>query len=498
MDYYSLTYLLIPAFVFTLTFFFRYLLTIWNKSNDTRFVTFDIAVHAYYIKKLAESKSKRFITIEERFLINEESARPQLIYLLVSLILGYKGFLKYHKLINPFLDAFLNLFLYFLSIYSLTIIGTRENVGFIAGVVSLGYILSPILFFSVNRIAIFGTRHFSYIIVLISFINTILFLLTGNIFNIILAVIFSCLSIFSSQFAFQSIILVQSICSILLWNINPFLFSMLGVGLAFCVAPRWMTVFVKCKYIHLRWYKINLKKGKLNLDWIYNRFAEHIFVYGIVYLFLSFLGFKGIDYTRHDILYFMAVYVLSTLIVCLLVYLPPFRIVGEAIRYLEYSLYFANFILVYCCFVYDLWYLLVLYLIMSFLFSINVIFKLHKENEKNVINSADQLKELINFLKNNNDKIILPIPFKLIYSLLQDCKNRFVYSFWIYGKIRKISRQYAWPLADFDFINNNYQFDWIIATNDARGYDFKDMAKVFENAGFVIYDYRSKLISKSV
>ena len=228
----------------------------------------------------------------------------------------------------------------------------------------------------------------------------------------------------------------------------------------------------------------------MNLDSYYRDFHIYVFFYGFSFVLAGLMKVFHTPVNTTGLVTGMEFYVYASLLLTAIIFLHPFRILGEAIRYMEYGVYFTNFLVVYSCLKYGHISILIFYFLIMISASLHAIYRLIEKSAAILTVTNTSVEELQEVLKAHPEKVILPIPFKMAFMLLPGCENRFVSSFLPMGKIEEISKTYSFPISNFRKIHKAYHFDWILTVKGMGArYDFTGLPRVFENKRYVIYRY---------
>jgi hypothetical protein len=467
------------------TFFWRYLLTI-NRGNS--FAPDDDSVVHYYFVKMHEAQPQRFkITKDDRFLVGDNTAYPQLFHKIIALILGYEKSISCKQWINPTLDTFFNMILFNFSNWFIFKSIPDESGLSMAFITSMLYLCSPLMIFYEARVINFGERLFSYILGMLSIIAVLIYFKENSLIFLLLAVVLNVLIIFSSQFTLQVILVFHLFASLLTKDVLPFLTVIIAFAAAFSVFPKLMIAFVKAKYKHIDWYYRALKLNQFNLAFIYRKLLRKTTVYGLAFLLLLVRSNNVIPLYRQEMFKGMIIYIIVSICIFGLVYLPVFKPFGEAIRYLEYSQPFALILLVYICTLNKDWVILGILSLINMLSTIHFIIKFNLKTS-----SHTDWKSLIAFLEQHQNKTLLIIPEKLSYLIATHLDNKLVAAMLTgddYKKIDAIRKKYAYPIDDFEKINCSYPFNWILyRKGHEKSYDFSDKPIVFQNTEYIVLE----------
>lgn len=472
--------LALSFFLGLFAFSWRFLVTTANKKVITALG--DSAVHFYYCKALRDYGKFR-IRKDGRFVVDPATYRPQLIYKLLASLASIETLRKYSYYVNPLIESIFTVFLFNSIAFLLKGSLTPAYVLPAAASITVFYVFSPLLIFFPERVAYFGERLFSYILGMASFIVTVAYLENRLIVFFLAIVLLNLMVIYSSQFTFQAVVLLQFGFTLLSLNLIPFLTVLIAFLIVFVFDAKWLITYLKAKHFHFKDYHRKLKQKQISLAFVYDHFWKRTFVFGLPYIMaLIFLP----DLHRimeSETLKYMSYYIISSLALLLLVYLPLFRPIGEAIRYLEYSLPFVLTIIVYLSFATGK------ILPVILLFFINLSTYIHYVHKfVSTVGEDDQVDGVVRFLQDQPGKTILPIPFKLSYFLAANLGNNLVASVVPRGKIDEISKYYNRPIDDFEKIKSLYDFDYIVyKKNFDKSYDFSTKKIVYQNENYIIF-----------
>jgi hypothetical protein len=266
----------------------------------------------------------------------------------------------------------------------------------------------------------------------------------------------------------------------------------------FLIFPKYSTRFIRFKYRHLaKFYFPAIKTGFRDMGWVYKDFFKKM-LFGMPAFYIGLILCLFLYYPFHNLLndhlLLLMNFWLSAVIVCMIVYIPAFRSVGEAHRYMEFAIYPFSFIAVYF---FDnihgtfLYYGLLLVFLQFYIFRV---FKLKHENDL-IKNNSRYVEDLLTFLKGSKNKTILSIPaHQFSYYLMRYTSHRFVQGVWLSGleTFYPVFAKFQIPRTDLDYIYSKYKFDFVLVdriwlAGNKWKYDFSGLKKIFSNKKFFVY-----------
>lgn len=200
--------------------------------------------------------------------------------------------------------------------------------------------------------------------------------------------------------------------------------------------------------------------------------------------------------------YFLAVWIIASLICFLVTSLKPFQFLGEGDRYLEYSV--LPQILLFTAFVLpstNKW--LFVYGLLGyhfFFYALNVVIfaKIYKKNS----NLDSDKEEVFGFLRNSAENFNM-LPIGMVYELAYKTgagilfpSGNFAINYISEKDYDELYEVYSIPSRDISKLLRKYNLNSVfvnkkaianVEKNHAFSYDFSSFAKIFENNGFVIY-----------
>lgn len=442
----------------------------------------DSFVHLFLVKNHSFSPFSFKNSEDDRFLVKSRVFYPQLFHRIVAALLSFKGFMKYGKFVNPVLETLFNLYLFIFTYKILNTTASFHQSIYGATAVSVLYLFSPIMVFFPGRLANIGARLFGYVVGITSFILTIEFLESTDFVLLPIIVLFNLVILFSSQFTLQAILFLNVLASIISLNAVPLLPVSATLGVAFIIAPRGTVYFFKNKWGHIVWYYRALKGKKIDLlKDIYRQYWRKLLLFSPPYLALFFYLPSLAGLWGNSIIHWMIVYIAASLVMFSLIFLPFLKQLGEAHRYLEYSHPLVYVILIYLSLNTGVYLPLIFLLFLNFLSSVHFLFRYHL-----IPSGHQELFQLVEFLKNNTEKIILPIPFKLSFYMAISLQNKFVASISPVTD-KRIMKKYDLPIHDFETIHELYPFDWIVCEKKwLKTYGLENCKIIYRNSAYFI------------
>lgn len=470
-----------------------------------------------------------------------------------AIIPGYQAYPNFpHYLISKFPESkqipaayILNILYDCLSViifYFIVYFFQNKTAIFIEANANLPFLLTiffsttPIFFPVTARLKSIGARTFGGLLSLIYFvilgagINYELWLYAYP-----LCIIIGILIIMSSQFAMQVIILFSITLSIFYTSINPFLIVLLSIIIGSLIPKTGIWEFWKYFKInhYLRYIKIAQKgtsasnRNRLK-DFVYlpimlfkNRgqflnivFKKNTFIilmYSVpqlmIFTYILLNNFQVVDTILGNRLTEYLFYILlSSVIVFLLTSLKPLLFLGQAERYLEYSVWSITLLLYYLFQFsgFDLYNLQILICLNISILLILFIFTQLTNYKKSLKGEEDSaLIDLIDFLDTKDGSKVLSVPIKLSFGLAALSNNKDIYFYYkiTANKIdgfKRSTEDEVWVnfiKPDFEYFVKEYSIDLFVFTteaiNQAKGlnikYDLDNKSTVFENEKYKVY-----------
>jgi hypothetical protein len=520
MEYIKLT------LIITFCFLLRLIFVITESS--------DVSVHLWHIKKSKIFGFGNHTAFNSVF--NGKKAYQSFPHYIISLFPEHTQ-IKLGYCLNIVYDCISIFIIYLLAkmIFSTNIVPINKQYYEPHLITTLLFGTSPILFPYTARLKSFGGRTFGNLMNIIYFSSLGICILSNNYYYLIVTVCSGILILLSSAFGMQVMVFFSIILSIIYFNAIP----ILALALTFLLGASFPFLgvrdIIKFKLNHYIWYTKNYQKGtgasdrnrmvdfvlypiyafsqpKKFFQLTFKKLTPIIATYSLPTLVILVIWFAQdyhwfIDFSNSEIIKYLLVISLSSLIVFILVSFKWFSFLGEAERYFEYSTAAIILLFVIFCYQYS-YYNLLFYMVLLHLSIIMITFlaSVQKMVRKAVKIEADyHFDELLEFLKTLEDGRILSIPTKLNFGLSVHNNNlKFYYQFITENKIDGFKRQqqdeiiYNFVKPDFVYFNKNYKIDTFVVEKSALKksrkkydieYDFSNMELVFENDEYFVFQY---------
>jgi len=494
------TVFLLGSIIVTLCSVIVFLVTFWIRSLSLfpgiYFHSQDMPFHVNAVFDMWKNGNRHIMSFD-RLLISPELGYPFLFHRLIAWIFNPKSFERLAHYVNPFLESLFNVVLFLITYFSFKGLGgTLFSSLLDAGKVSLLYIFAiPMFISTLVRLSHFGERGFAVITGSIALLAVIYGVYLQSYWFFFIAVLFNIVVFQSSQFGAQAIVLINIVYSFLIWDARPFLSLLASVLAMFIFLPRYFTRFVYFKYLHLvKFYFPTIKNNKRSMAWVYDSFFKKILLkapYFYVGLAASlFLVYRG---NINPFIYLNMMMWNTSVIVCMIVYIPVFRCIGEAHRYLEFAMYSFLIITVTASNLLGNEYYWTVLLVFTVFHMLNNSYldQLNKQyrDENRYVN------DLIAFLNCFQDKVILSIPNHVFtFYMMRLTSHRFVDGIYAKNvdKYYDVFETYQVPRADLDYIYNIYKFDFVVVDRkwlacSTKKYNFSWMRPVFANKHFQVF-----------
>lgn len=449
-------------------------------------------------------------------------------------LFGEKARERIERYISSGIDIILVLSAYFFSkhLFGILIPASSQDVSLLAFSASILYALSPaLLFFGYGPRAYQATpRTLSEVLFFLLAISEFNYFFSGNKVFILLAVILCALLLLSSKFGAQALLFFSLIMSVFMRSFYFLLVPLLGFGLAVIVTRGYYIDVLKGQIGHLilfkkitsKVYPFIQKKNRLGdlLSLPRDLLCERKKAFGTVFFNNSFIialtrnpqlillalwllgGGRGIILAQQKT-YFMFIWILSTLIAFVLTSLRPFLFLGEAERYITYSLIpqyvFLGLFIYQSKLSAQVYSGLIIYSVALYCAYVFLFVKWHTVDKE----TAVAKNEAFEFLNKATQRLrILPISedtYELAYRSGQDIlypSGNYRIDYVPADEFKKIYEVFDSPNTDIDYILNKYGLNAIFVSerqinylkrNFNIEYDFSKYKKVFQNGKFRVY-----------
>jgi len=443
---------------------------------------------------------------------------------------------KIEKFVSAFVDIMLVLIMYFLASDFLNYFIPRAaniNISSAAFVCSLLYLLSPaLLFFGFGPRAYHATpRAVSELFFYIAMFVLFYFFFYNNLLFLVFSIFFSVLLLLTSKFGAQVLLFFSVIISIFLHTWLLLLTLVLGFIAVLVISKGHYLEVLKGHLGHLILFKkitskihpaIQRKNKLINIltlpkDILFNRkkaFGTLIFDNSFVILLmrnpqLVILSSWFLINTKQHLpnvnsqVYFLFIWVIASMIIFIFTSLRPFLFLGEAERYINYSLIpqyiLFGFIFSKTKFFTPLVIFLILYSLIMYMVYIYIFLRWCAANRENEF----QKKEVFDFLKDYSQNLkILPIC-EDVYELAYRSKKDVLYPSGNYRidylsveEFKRLYEVFYSPHRDIKYILDKYALNSIFVSNKQLEYlknnfnieyDFSSFKKAFENIKYTVY-----------
>jgi len=489
--------------------------------------------HLFYIK--TQQNKKYFDFTFYGALIKSKIAYPRFQHFIISRFPQRKWFLVGNILII-FYDIVQVVLVYGLSKYLFEVIHVDQAVNTTmilspAGWSALLFSSTPALFPVSARLTGLGNaRTIGNLFVFLLMFVWMFIQLNGFFYLLPVAFLLVCLIILTSQFALQTMLFNFIFLSIFYLSIIPILFVVLSIVIAFFL-PIGVNDILYFKFNHWKWFFKNAQEGTT----VNNRNKVKDFIYLPVYFVkdINFFLYKIINHLTPAILlysvpsiiiyfvnwgvfegnlfltYFNYIF-LASLLSFGLTSLKPFSFLGEAERYMEYSMSFLSVLIVELML---LGHISEKMLMLLFIIHLSIIFFIFtyrnqkylpaigmKEEDKNEV-----LEPLIQFLKPEKEVNVLVVPIKhsryLAYKTFEIEHIKFYQRFMNpekgYESFTKETKKGSIeiPITDISFFKKKYNVNYLLflksfeAFNEdlLNEFNVSRLELVFENETYLLF-----------
>jgi len=501
------------------------------------FSSSDEYIHYWLINRIRKNKSINQKKIHDS-LIEGYLAYPPLLSFIVSLF-PKKYWFAYGKLLNIIFDCLSIVFVYYCSTFIFEyLIKVNSAIISPAFSVALLFSTSPI-FFPVSYYArlgrINGGRTISVLFSLLYFTAFGCAFILDIQWCYFICIPIGILIILSSQFGMQYMIFTSILLAIFYLHLYPIIILLCIFLIVILIPKIGARKIIVYKLNHYLWY-IKANKQKKSNVWDRNNIKDILLL--PYYLFKNVKKFirlvtkkitfciiiyslpiivvltvwiimnpESIEiFTINSTTTYISVLVLSSFITVFLTSLKPLLFLGQAERYLEYSVFFIYLLFVIYLFRYQFNVTTIINLVLMQLFLVFLSFMLKKLSElkKNMLpDDSNEFKELISFLSKKKSLRIISIPTKLnfkVETFLYEKNNKYYYDF-IGDKLdgmRYMNEEYSilhYVNTDFNYFKKKYKINTIIVRNKninvakMKGiqYKFSGLNKIYANNEYEVY-----------
>ena len=372
--------------------------------------------HLYFAKEIKEQKTGPFGAIKPK-VVGADSFRNPFLWNWIISFFDINRVLKVQKWINPTIDAFFAVLIYFVVIR----VGYSES---IALQTMLVYLLTPMWFsrFSIGpRISSLTPRLTGELVTNLYFMLMFLPLGIAEEIVYIVIILLGLIILLTSKFGIQAMLFLTPLVALLTWDIKPLIVFLLSLFLGVAITRGQLLKAIKIQIEHLvAYYKKNLSGEMIVSDrnkfsgildcirkkqsysrkilsvisqvLVLNSYTAVLIKMPILLLVIFFSLYEQLG-TGEYLPDYMSGIILSALIVFFLVNFPSLLFLGEAERYLNHVAFFivllcvvqANKLgfewLVFMVICYGFLFLVIEYFIIRYLFKENFI-KKEKVNQK--------------------------------------------------------------------------------------------------------------------
>ncbi len=497
----ALELILILTFGFLIRFIF--LLTPTGVASDK--------LNVFY--QLKRQQGSKWINYNTENSLNEGSlANSQFLFFLISKLQQNK-WMKVSSYLNFLFDLAVAFGVFFIVKYFLELPTEEFSILSPASWAALIYLTTPVLMPINGRImggpkarSFGGMLAFLYFLTLYATIHI-------DPFYIILASLLIYITILSSVFATQAII-IFTICLALFYTSLILLIPMIFLILLYFVPSFRVTNIVNYKIAHFRYFYNNIDamavsdrnslkyykelfsfKKNINFGLLYyDKIAPFILVHSFPVFFIFIVYVVSFENINPFVTYSYFI-VLASLITFILTSIKPFVMIGQAERYFEFSAAFATIFLIYFCKNEQI--LFILFVIQLCFVLINYLYINRNPIKKELqFPHPKELKDVADFLMGLNQDINgLGIPLKITRSLgflTYGCKNIRFYQRGVEKDLLfydTIDKNDNFP-DDLNLYIKNYGINTLIIAKSARSeeYDYSSYKLIYENQTFKIYE----------
>lgn len=490
----------------SLVLLLTFLLRIIPKINTTSIAP-DSYFHLFLKNTIADAQQTPANI--DRILINNELNYPYGFHWFLSFI--PKRFdLMVDKYTSAFLDTLYVLFTYLFCLYI-----TESS---LISLYSAIFISISSVFLRVSngpRAYNLTPRVFGELLTLIYFIALLLYFHTQSIAFLAIASIIIPFIIISSKFSFQ-VILFFTISFVFLGNIDLLLTLAVSLGVGFIIFRKSLFSILIAHYEHsIFYYKYNQQKylwpniislkGYKNLFlkklkskeftlWLYQEnslYHQLLFIHWPIFVILYFSLFSDLT-SKFDNEYFYLL--LCSFILSLLINFKPLLFLGEAERYVEYTLFIQAIVFSYICVEFNMEFLFYIFCLQSILgyFYYIKIFKRYNSHNGLLLEDIKKISHIVDTADNK----VLPlggIHWSLLYHstklkivmVLQNNEKKYSYEKWY-----KILGNYPFPGVPIKELYEEIPFEYIlIPQNKIKIYEERLNDPVFNTSDVeIIYE----------
>lgn len=496
MDFLLLFGVLLAAAIMRLFVLYIY------KDVVTKGIFGDASIHYILIRHLKYSRKK----IIDQFLIGSEPISYPLLFHRVTKSLFPLRLIK----AKPYLPNYIYFILYSLIFIACVWVLFPDTYAVLC--IAFFAVSMPNLFYvrdSENYLGL-SERYFARINCGLSYFSLVMYIWTDEYVLLGVSLISGTIAILSSKFARQVILFVYPIYALTCLRYEPLVMTILIYGLGFLVKGASLKHSLMFMFVHLKNYsKTNNSKRKETLSSFLNisvffktkgvlaklkmllfkeptnvliRNPELIFL-----AFLSLLGWISLSYSQWN-------FIVPVLIVFVLTSTRLFSFLGEAHRYIDYSLYYLVPVLLGLQLQED-------FIIPTFIavlivnFALILLAKILTRKAKRM-KEASTLDSFVEGLSISGDQVVYPIPLRLGPDLLvrKECKT----FWWQPGNVKKeyfdeYIEVYPFPKCDYSGIFTKHNVDYIICDKiqfnkaDDLDYNLKKHLLLKEDEHFAFY-----------
>jgi hypothetical protein len=490
--------------------------------------------HLFYIKTQQNRKYLNFTFFGA--LIDSKIGYPRLQHFIISRFPQRKWFLVGNILIVLY-DLIQIVLVYTLSSYVLDIVHPEQTqyslstVLSYSGWIALLFSSSPIFFpISARLTGLGNARTVGNLFLLLLMVTWLPIQLFEMYYLLPVAFILVCLIILSSLFALQVMLFNFIFLSIFYLSFVPIAFILLSIGLAYFLPIRAKDVLL-FKYNHWRWFFKNAQEGTTaynrnkfkdfislpiyfikDVNFFLYKIIKHltpvILLYSVPSIILYYINW-GVFEGNVVLTYFDYIF-LASLLSFGLTSLRPLSFLGEAERYLEYSMSFLSVLIVELMFLGNISEKILMLLFIIHLSIIFFIFTYRnqkylpaigmKEEDKN-----EPLESLIDFLQPEEEANLLVVPIKhsryLSYKTfdLEHIKfyQRFMNPENGYESFAKETKKGSIevPISDIEFFKRKYNVNYLLFLKSFEAFNedlldefnVSSLELVFENETYLLY-----------
>jgi hypothetical protein len=455
----------------------------------------------------------RIPDVNEGFILGGRYDYPYFSHWLVALFVR-GNILKYERYISPIVDIIYIFiaFIYFrflLDFYQFDEV-FQKSINFI---LLMAFSVSMIKISTGPRVYSFTPRIFGELFTFIYFISFHLYILEGNVLFLFLAMFFGGLTLNTSKFASQVLVLFSLFLTISLFDIIPLLILLLSFLLALLISNGHYKNILFQQLKHMKQYALY---GQYNHPALVtrNKFTQYKLFFRQLLkknfkeayiIFQKDLIFLNIFYKNLDVVFalllllfidipdeFLKTILFIGLIIFIITSYKPFQFLGESDRYLDYLLVFSVILIV--LFVPQVYINILLIIeVILYLLTLLLYFKLSSDFGENFLVTTAYIKEHTTDKEKNVIHGILGMYINYPLSFLTKLNSLAIEANYVFdlSSNKKLMPKPMLYTNDFDYLYNKYGVNLIVANkkylNQDMVYNFSKFDLFYENKQYVVY-----------